>query len=444
MNAAAISSIEARLKEYKQLSEQRLQLVIEELLQRHPDFYSISGEPPTTSQDVGLGATDSDCPDLLSITSTHSGAIPRHRRLMSCDHVYSRPMMVPRGPKLAYSEEDGQWHWNVPLTRVLLMGKPQDAEVDKYVHHALVWFSRYSIKVLVDSRIAQRYPNTTLYDKQKDQADDQEIDLIVAIGGDGTLLYVNNLFQGECPPILAFNCGSLGFLTPFSPHEMDDVLERAVRRPLTLTKRSRLQAWVETSSRAGAESGEPRGIRRLHPQMFTVLNEISIQRELDAHICTLDTYLDGRFMTVIQADGLLISTSTGSTAYAMSAGGIPVHPEVDCILLTPTCPHVLSGRQVAFPLNHTLKVKLPRDARSTCWASFDGLTRIELRRGQSVCIRAGKPLQTITFATSSVDWVKSLVHCLNWNVRVRQKAFSNSDTHAQPIKEVGDLDSDET
>lgn len=350
---------------------------------------------------------------------------------------------------------NGLWTWESPPSKVVLVTKPNDIESEWHLKHIFAWFSRKSITVYVDPLIAQRYTGITAFDP--DQISTSSIDLVISIGGDGTLLYINSLFQRYCPPILPFNCGSLGFLTPFSPKDIDKKLSSLFDSPFSLTERTRLYAAVISPSTAPQQStpymptiSHSNSIRGIQSgpkkRSYTVLNEISLMRQesKDASdpICTLDAYVNSRYVTTVQGDGALVSTPSGSTAYALSAGGVPVHPTLNCMLLTFICPHVMSGRQVCLPGSCVLKLKQPRDSRGSCAVAFDNRMRLELLRGESIRIQVSEHcFPTINELDSSTDWFRALVRCLGWNVRIRQKAFDARDAVRE--KHVGDTDSDD-
>lgn len=123
----------------------------------------------------------------------------------------------------------------------------------------------------------------------------------------------------------------------------------------------------------------------LNAKIFTALNEVYINRGNGNALTNLQCYSDGYYFGTIQADGLLISTPTGSTAYALSAGGVPVSPDVNCVLFTPVCPHVMSSKQLVLS-DQVLKVKVSMKSRGSVFVCFDGRDNLELDPGQSVVI----------------------------------------------------------
>lgn len=236
-------------------------------------------------------------------------------------------------------------------------------------------------------------------------------DLVITLGGDGTVLYVSSMFQKVVPPVMSFSLGSLGFLTNFQFEEfrekMNDVIDAGVKACL----RMRFTCRVHTSDG-----------KLLTEQQ--VLNEVVIDRGPSPFVTNLELYGDGSLLTVAQADGLIIATPTGSTAYSLSAGGSLVHPGVSAISVTPICPHTLSFRPILLPDGMFLKVKVPDLLRLTAWASFDGRSRVQLNKGSYLTVHASQyPFPTvIALKTEYIDLVS---RNLGWNVREKQKLFAD-------------------
>lgn len=127
----------------------------------------------------------------------------------------------------------------------------------------------------------------------------------------------------------------------------------------------------------------------------------------------------------LQADGLLLATPTGSTAYSLAANGSMVHPSVPAILFTPICPHSLASRPVILPDSACLELRVPQSARSSVWVSFDGKERQELQKGDRVVVRMSDyPMPTVNRTDHSHDWFESLSRCLSWNERIEQRPLS--------------------
>lgn len=234
------------------------------------------------------------------------------------------------------------------------------------------------------------------------------VDLVVCLGGDGLILHVSTLFRGPVPPVLSFNLGSLGFLTPFDFKDFESNMAAVFSGQCLLSLRMRLTCSVLRDGEVVKE--------------FDVLNEVVVDRGASPYLSNLDCFCDGKLITTVQADGIIMSTPTGSTAYSMSAGGSMVHPSVPAILFTPICPHSLSFRPIIFPDAAQLRIDVAADSRSTAWASFDGKYRQQLRRGDGLMVQMSMfPVPTVNAEDDTSDWFASLDRAFNFNSRAKQK-----------------------
>ncbi|KND00933.1 uncharacterized protein SPPG_04034 [Spizellomyces punctatus DAOM BR117] len=172
-------------------------------------------------------------------------------------------------------------------------------------------------------------------------------------------------------------------------------------------------------------------------ETFQILNDLVVDRGPSAYMSQLELFVDDRHLTTVQADGLVLSTPTGSTAYSLSAGGSLVHPEVPSVLVTPICPHTLSFRPMLLPDSTDIRIQVPRDSRTSAWASFDGRHRIELKKGDYVTVTMSRwPMPTVCEVDQGTDWSESLRRCLHWNERTRQKPFVGEQD--KRLEKVGD------
>lgn len=236
------------------------------------------------------------------------------------------------------------------------------------------------------------------------------VDLVVCLGGDGLILHVSTLFRGPVPPVLSFNLGSLGFLTPFDFKDFGSNMASVFSGQCLLSLRMRLTCSVLRDGEVVKE--------------FDVLNEVVVDRGASPYLSNLDCFCDGKLITTVQADGIIMSTPTGSTAYSMSAGGSMVHPSVPAILFTPICPHSLSFRPIVFPDAAQLRIDVAADSRSMAWASFDGKYRQQLRRGDGLMVQMSMfPVPTVNAEDDTSDWFASLDRAFNFNSRAKQKGF---------------------
>ncbi|KAG8810130.1 hypothetical protein FRC17_003079 [Serendipita sp. 399] len=159
-------------------------------------------------------------------------------------------------------------------------------------------------------------------------------------------------------------------------------------------------------------------------ESFEVLNDLVVDRGPSPYVSLLELFGDEHHMTTVQADGLVVATPTGSTAYSLSAGGSLVHPEIPALLISPICPHTLSFRPMLLPDTMELRICVPYNSRSTAWASFDGRGRVELKQGDHIKVTASKyPFPTVCADKQSTDWFHAISRTLKWNERERQKSF---------------------
>ena len=257
----------------------------------------------------------------------------------------------------------------------------------------------------------------------------EKFDLVLTLGGDGTVLFTSYLFQRIVPPILSFSLGSLGFLTNFEFTSYKKHLNNIMgERGMRVNLRMRFTCTVFRATHNKQKKGEV-----VEGEQFEVLNELVIDRGPSPYVSNLELYGDNELLTIIQADGCIFSTPTGSTAYSLSAGGPLTHPSIPGILLTPICPHTLSFRPMVLSDTLMLKVCVPRSSRSTAYASFDGKGRVELRRGDCVQVEAGRyPFPTVVGeGGTGGEWFESVRRALRWNNRgAVQKGFNAGGTGA--------------
>ncbi|EDR08920.1 uncharacterized protein LACBIDRAFT_166577, partial [Laccaria bicolor S238N-H82] len=273
-------------------------------------------------------------------------------------------------------------------------------------------------------------------------------DFVVTLGGDGTVLFTSWLFQRIVPPVLPFALGSLGFLTNFDFSDHQAVMDSALDNGIRVNLRMRFTCTVyravaneKGKSRKAVKKGETGEIMMKNiekggwealeggwtggpVETFEVLNDLVVDRGPSPYVSLLELFGDEHHMTTVQADGLTVSTPTGSTAYSLSAGGSLVHPEIPALLITPICPHTLSFRPMLLPDSMELRICVPYNSRSTAWASFDGRGRVELQQGDHIKVTASKyPFPTVCADKQSTDWFHAISRTLKWNERERQKSF---------------------
>ncbi|KAI9786702.1 MAG: NAD(+) kinase [Peltula sp. TS41687] len=314
----------------------------------------------------------------------------------------------------------------VTLTRELaewLLGKPRygsDLGVNVYVDAKLRHSKRFDAADLLEKE--PRFEEMLNYwTPDLCWTSPDKFDLVLTLGGDGTVLFTSWLFQRIVPPVLSFSLGSLGFLTNFQFEQYKEHLDRVMGDAgMRVSLRMRFTCTVYRHARRTGEMVEG--------EQFEVLNELVMDRGPSPYVSNLELYGDDELLTVVQADGCIFSTPTGSTAYSLSAGGSLVHPDIPAILLTPICPHTLSFRPMLLNDTMLLRVCVPRSSRATAYCSFDGKGRVELKQGDYVTIAASQyPFPTVL--SSQMEWFNSISRTLRWNTRgAQQKGWSDGGT----------------
>ncbi|KAK6350141.1 hypothetical protein TWF696_006386 [Orbilia brochopaga] len=260
-------------------------------------------------------------------------------------------------------------------------------------------------------------------------------DLVISLGGDGTVLYTSWLFQKIVPPVISFSLGSLGFLTKFDFGNFRSILRDAYNVGITISLRMRFECTVMRANHKDhnrdicTEICEQERDDPTHrpEKSYSCLNELVVDRGPNATLSSTELFADGEHLTSVQADGICIATPTGSTAYSLAAGGSLSHPDNPVMLVSPICAHSLSFRPIILPDSMVVRVAVPYDARTSAWASFDGKERVELCRGDYVTIAASRfPFAFIQSKPHQGDWFDSLSRTLQWNSRTaRQKEYDN-------------------
>jgi NAD+ kinase len=198
---------------------------------------------------------------------------------------------------------------------------------------------------------------------------------VIVLGGDGTLLSAATAMGGNPVPLLAVNLGSLGFLTAITVNELYPEIERALRGEHWIGQRRMLRCELQRGGETIAR--------------YLALNDIVLSKQPDAPMIELETHVDNHFVCTYRADGLIIATPTGSTAYSLSAGGPIVFPTVAAFCLTPICPHTLTNRPVIVPDSATIIVDCHvRD--DGAYLNADGKMGEFLRRGDRVLFRRSR------------------------------------------------------
>lgn len=227
----------------------------------------------------------------------------------------------------------------------------------------------------------------------------QESDVLISLGGDGTMLASARAVGEHETPILGINLGGVGFLTEINSNDLGNTLNRLKKGDYFIEKRMVLEAEVE-------------GLKKLG---LYALNDIVIDKGEVARLFLLHLYADDEFICSYSADGLIISTPSGSTAYNLAAGGPIINPRMNALIVSPICPHTLASRTILFSEKETLKVTVELDSREA-GLTIDGQVAFHLKSGSSVLIRkTGHSVNLIKFRDRS--FYEILRTKLHWGAR---------------------------
>ncbi len=256
------------------------------------------------------------------------------------------------------------------MKRVGIIARPDRVEAADVVARLTEWLTRRDRTPVVEKDTAGLVPGLPAIVVVKSELPSHS-DLIVVLGGDGTLLSVARMVGDLGVPILGVNLGGLGFLTATTLEEMFPALEAVFAGQILLDDRMMLVARVVRRGERLAE--------------YAALNDVVITKSAMSRIINLSVSVEGQYATAYRADGLIISTPTGSTAYSLSAGGPILFPTMDAVVLTPICSHTLTNRPIVLPGSQRIEVTLLAD--QDVMLTLDGQVGLALREHDTVEVR---------------------------------------------------------
>ncbi len=255
------------------------------------------------------------------------------------------------------------------MTVIGILTKPQFSNIRSLLEDLLAWLERRQKTVLIGSSSADYFHEGAqpIYEQIAAEAD-----LVLVLGGDGTMLRAARLVEERSVPILGVNLGSLGFLTESTVETMYASLEKVFAQAFYVDHRLRLQAHVRHKN-GGQEQR-------------TALNDAVIGKGTSGRMITTSIQIDKQFVTRLRGDGLIIASPTGSTAYSMSAGGPILEPGLEALVLTPISPHTLTHRPLLVPSQILLEIEVTSHEGGT--VTFDGQIGIHMEHEDTVTISA--------------------------------------------------------
>jgi len=269
--------------------------------------------------------------------------------------------------------------------RVGIVAKVTSAEASETATYVGQFLTNKGVEVITDEAVIAR-----------------EADLVVVLGGDGTLIHAATLLQGRPVPILGVNMGSLGFMTETPQSEMYAALDQVLDGGALVTQRMKLRVHLH-------RGGRPE--RALDNE---VLNDVAISKSPFSRMAELDLRCSGQYVTTLKADGVIVATPTGSTAYALAANGPILYPTMRGVVVAPICPHTLTQRPLVVPDDETLDILLMNDAE--VFLTLDGKKGLALARGDRVQVKQSYN-RVLLVKNQKLDFFGILRAKLRWGER---------------------------
>jgi NAD+ kinase len=284
-----------------------------------------------------------------------------------------------------------------PFACVALVGNDRDERVVESMRILAVHLQARGRKVLAESESTVDF-GATRVERRPSATLAAEANLLVAIGGDGTMLHAARLAAPHSVPVLGVNRGRLGFLADIGPQDVRDRLDEILEGRYVQDRRAMLTAAL--SSAGDTLTGQ-------------ALNDVVLQKWQTGRTLDFETWIDDRYVNTHRADGLVVATATGSTAYALSCGGPILYPELDALVLAPICPHTLSDRPIVIRGSSRVEIRLLERPETQAQVICDGLSLGALALGENLVIGPAKSSVTLLHPQDH-DYFRILRSKLRW------------------------------
>ena len=264
------------------------------------------------------------------------------------------------------------------IKRIGIILKPHQPEALKTICELVVWLAERNIKLTGGPEIErERIEHQTGcgVDQLESEKIAGRVDLILVLGGDGTMIATARMIGDQEVPVLGVNYGGLGYLAEFRIEELYTALESILSGNYRLDRRVMLEVELKSGDAP--------------PKLSRVLNDVVINKSALARIIEIEAYLNRQFVNSFRADGLIVSTPTGSTAYNLSAGGPVIFPSMNAVVITPICPFTLSNRPIVVPDDDEIELLLKTDNEEVA-LTLDGQVGFPLKVGDRVAIRKSR------------------------------------------------------
>lgn len=283
------------------------------------------------------------------------------------------------------------------MKTLLLVGKRGKPEAAALASQIRQWTKGLPWRVVADRHLSEALQ----WDRIDDRTLADSADLAMVLGGDGTLIHAARLLSGRPVPILGVNLGSLGFMTELRQEDLGPLFQRMLSGDFKTESRMKLACRLRRRDKVVIED--------------EVLNDVVINKGALARIADHDCFVDGEYVTTYKADGIIVATPTGSTAYALSAGGPIVHPSVDGVIIAPICSHALTQRAIVVPGDRVIRISLKSESADV-YLTIDGQTGVALETGDELEVQRS-PNRVLLVRNPSVGYFGILRQKLHWGER---------------------------
>jgi NAD+ kinase len=266
------------------------------------------------------------------------------------------------------------------IKRIGIISKPKKTEIREVLPSLIQWLRERQVEVFIDKETGALLESIEKAMTRNEMPG--QVDLLVVLGGDGTLLAAARALNRKSVPILAVNLGGLGFLTVITKEELYPTLELVLAGDFKTERRVQIEGELVRADEVISS--------------FLALNDVVLNKGAIARILDFDVLVNGRFISTFKSDGLIVSTPTGSTAYSLAAGGPIVTPTVEAFVVTPICAHTLTNRPLVLPDSVQIEVVV-KSQREVAYLTVDGQVGIATHSEDTVRLRK---------ASSSVELVQ--------------------------------------
>ncbi|QMU61261.1 MAG: NAD(+) kinase [Gammaproteobacteria bacterium] len=285
------------------------------------------------------------------------------------------------------------------FSKIGIISKPDDSAIASTVQSLYQYLHSQSLEICADPVSTTFLTSEPIKASSIDEIASNS-ELVIVVGGDGTILHAaHSLIQKEIP-LLGINLGRLGFLADISPNEIEKQLGKILAGDYIEEKRLVLQASL---IRDGKSIGS-----------CCAINDVVVHAKQMVRMIELETRVNNNHVNTLRADGYIVATPTGSTAYALSGGGPILHPNTDTIVLVPICPHTLSNRPIVVDANSKVEILLPEGSRHTALASIDGQIDMDFMPNDTIMIEKGKQALRL-IQPKDYDYFDVLREKLRWS-----------------------------